>query len=241
MIKAILFDLDDTLLGNNMERFIPPYFDMLGNHVAPRYPKDKFLKALLAGTDAMITNQDTAVSNRDAFWQTFEQLTGQGADELEDHIRIFYEEQFPQLQRVTEFRPLAADLMRTCFAQKWQVVIATNPLFPRIAIEHRLAWAGVPVTEFSYALITAYENMSATKPHVAYYEQILQRLGCGAETAVMVGNDWGNDIEPAASLGMQTYWVTHNGNTPPDPGLVTAYGSLTDLHRRLEAGWPKEG
>jgi FMN phosphatase YigB (HAD superfamily) len=58
MIKAILFDLDDTLLGNDMDRFIPPYFEMLGNYVAHRYPKDKFLQALLAGTDAMITNQD---------------------------------------------------------------------------------------------------------------------------------------------------------------------------------------
>jgi FMN phosphatase YigB (HAD superfamily) len=238
MIKAVLFDLDDTLLGNNMERFIPPYFDMLGNHVAPRYPKDKFLRALLAGTDAMIANQDTAVSNRDAFWQTFEQLTGQGADDLEDHIRIFYEEQFPQLQRVTEFRPIAIDLIRTCFEQEWQVVIATNPLFPRIAIEHRLAWAGIPVTEFSYALVTAYENMVATKPHTTYYEQILQKLGCEAETAVMIGNDWTNDIEPAAALGMQTYWVTDNVDTPPDPALVTAYGSLTDLHHRLQTGWP---
>jgi FMN phosphatase YigB (HAD superfamily) len=237
MIKAVLFDLDDTLLGNDMERFIPPYFSMLGDHVASRYPKEKFLKALLAGTDAMITNQDTAVSNRDAFWQTFEQLTGQGVNELEDHIKIFYKEQFPRLQHVTEFRPIAADLIRTCFEQKWQVVIATNPLFPRIAIEHRLAWAGVPVTEFPYALVTDYENMSATKPHLAYYEQILQRLGCGAETAVMIGNDWVNDIEPAAALGMQTYWVTDNRDNPPDPSLVTAYGSLADLHQHLQAGW----
>jgi HAD superfamily hydrolase (TIGR01549 family) len=237
MIKAVLFDLDDTLLGNNMEKFIPPYFHMLGNHMAPRYPKDKFLQALLAGTDAMIANQDTAVSNRDAFWQTFEQLTGQGADELEAYIQIFYEEQFPQLKRVTEYRPIAADLVRTCLEQNWQVVIATNPLFPRIAIEHRLAWAGVPVTEYPYALLTAYENMSATKPHPAYYQQILEKLGCGAETAVMIGNDWANDIEPAAALGMQTYWVTDNGDNPPDPSLVTAYGSLADLHQHLQAGW----
>jgi FMN phosphatase YigB (HAD superfamily) len=117
------------------------------------------------------------------------------------------------------------------------VVIATNPLFPRIAIEHRLAWAGVPVTEYPYALLTAYENMSATKPHPAYYQQILEKLGCGAETAVMIGNDWANDIEPAAALGMQTYWVTDNGDNPPDPSLVTAYGSLADLHQHLQAGW----
>jgi FMN phosphatase YigB (HAD superfamily) len=239
MIKAVLFDLDDTLLGNNMEKFIPPYFDMLGNHMAPRYPKDKFLQALLVSTDAMITNQDPAVSNRDAFWRKFQQLTGQGADELEAYIKIFYEEQFPQLKRVTEHRPIAADLVRTCLEQGWQVVIATNPLFPRIAIEHRLAWAGVPVTEFPYALITAYENMSATKPYPAYYAQILEKLDCAAETAVMVGNDWGNDIEPAAFLGLHTYWVTQNGNAPPDPALVTAYGSLSDLHQRLQAGWPE--
>lgn len=238
MIKAVLFDLDDTLLGNNMDRFIPPYFEMLGNYIAPRYPKDKFLQALLAGTDAMVTNQNTAVSNRDAFWQTFKQLTGQGADELEEYIHTFYEEQFPRLQSVTEFRPQAADLVQACLDHDWQVVIATNPLFPRIAIEHRLDWAGVPATKFPYALITTYENMSATKPHVAYYEQILAQLGDGfeAETAVMIGNDWVNDIEPAAALGMQTYWLTEKDNPPPDSSLVTAYGSLGQLRQALQTG-----
>ena len=240
MINAILFDLDDTLLGNDMDDFIPAYFDMLGNYVAPRYPKEKFLPALLQGTEAMIANQNTAVSNREAFWHTFQQLTGLGIDDLEAYIQTFYEEQFPQLQPVAQYRPVAVDLVQACLDNGWQIVVATNPLFPRVAIEHRLEWAGVPVTQFPYALVTTYENMSATKPHPAYYRQILEKIGLAdaPETAVMIGNDWANDIEPAASLGMYTYWVTDRNMPPQNPDQVTAYGTLSQLYQKLKNGWP---
>ena len=40
MLKAILFDLDDTLLGNSMDTFIPAYFQALTRYVAEWIPPD---------------------------------------------------------------------------------------------------------------------------------------------------------------------------------------------------------
>ena len=34
MLKAVLFDLDDTLLGNDMDRFLPGYFAGVAGAVA---------------------------------------------------------------------------------------------------------------------------------------------------------------------------------------------------------------
>ena len=51
-------------------------------------------------------------------------------------------------------------------------------MFPHQAVEARLAWAGVPVTEYPYTLVTSYENMHAAKPHQAYYQEILAKIGC---------------------------------------------------------------
>ncbi len=237
MIEAILFDLDDTLLGNDMDKFLPAYFGLLGQHAAPYLDRERFLQELLFGTQAMIASEDTAVSNRDVFWNTFQERTGLDPAELEPFFDRFYREIFPQLRSTTEKRPSALPLIQFCFAAGLTIVIATNPLFPARAIEERLAWAGVPVSMFNYDLVTTYENMHATKPSLAYYKEILADIDCLPQNALMVGDDWKNDIAPAAAVGMQTYWISPNGEEPPDDALIAGYGSLADLLHRLRAGW----
>jgi FMN phosphatase YigB (HAD superfamily) len=191
----------------------------------------------MAGTQAMIASTDTAVSNRDVFWQTFQQRTGLDPDELEPFFEQFYRHVFPQLAATTEKRPLAAPLVQACLDKGLKVVVATNPLFPAIAVEERLAWAGVPVTEFAYDLVTAYENMHTTKPSPAYYREILQTIDCPPETAVMIGDDWQNDMVPAASVGLHTYWIAADGRQPPSEVALNGRGSLSDLWQQVQDGW----
>jgi FMN phosphatase YigB (HAD superfamily) len=138
---------------------------------------------------------------------------------------------------VTEYWPAAVELVRTAFSKGLQVVIATNPMFPLPAVETRLAWAGVPSSDFPYDLITTYENMHAVKPHLAYYQEILDKVGSKAENVLMVGDDWRRDIEPASTLGLFTYWIQLPGTKPPDPTLPTGYGSPEGLLAQLQSGW----
>ncbi|MCB8926496.1 MAG: HAD family hydrolase [Ardenticatenaceae bacterium] len=230
MLKAVLFDLDDTLLGNDMDRFLPGYFGLLGKFAEKYLPRDQFLQELLASTEAMIRNVDPTVSNRDVFWQTFEQRTGLKAAELEPFFEQFYRNQFSQLRDRTEKRPFATKLVQYCLEQNLAVVVATNPLFPRIAIDARLDWAGLPVTEYDFALVTTYENMHAAKPQPAYYSEILDKIECAPENALMIGNDWENDILPAHSIGLQTYWLSLDGESLPTD-LSVPYGrSLEDVY-----------
>jgi HAD superfamily hydrolase (TIGR01549 family) len=238
MIKAVLFDLDDTLLGNDMDVFLPRYFSLLGQHAEQLMARETFLDELMAGTQAMITSTDTAVSNRDVFWQTFQERTGLDSEELEPFFEQFYRNVFPQLAATTEKRPSAAPLVQACLDKGVKVVVATNPLFPAIAVEERLAWAGVPVTDFAYDLVTTYENMHVTKPSPAYYREILAKIECEPETAVMVGDDWKNDIIPAAEIGLFTYWISPNGQSPAEDGVApNGCGSLAELWQQVQDGW----
>lgn len=237
-IQAILFDLDDTLLGNNMEHFLPRYFALLGEYARPIFAdRRQLLQELLHGTQAMIADLDPTRTNREKFWRTFTERTGLDQAEAEPFFNRFYEEEFPRLQAVTEQRPAARRVVRACFDRGLQVVIATNPLFPRRAIEHRLAWAGVPVTEFDFALVTSYENVHAAKPHAAYYREILARIGAEPETTLMVGDHWENDMAPAAGLGMRVFWIAPEGAEPPGTpagdGLLVGAGSLETFSRWL--------
>lgn len=231
-IKTLLFDLDDTLLGNKMDAFLPRYFALLGEYARPLFAdSQRFLGELLAGTQAMIRNTDRSLTNREVFWHVFAERTGLDPASTEAFFDRFYEEAFPALQSVTQPRPVAARIVAAALGAGYQVAVATNPLFPVSAIEHRLDWAGLPVDTFDFAFVTSYENMHATKPHPAYYQELLRTLGAEPAETLMVGDDWKNDVEPAASLGIHAYWVAPDGSLPPDPSLIAASGSLGDFDR----------
>ncbi len=239
MIKAVLFDLDDTLLGNKLDNFMQHYFALLGKHAHTIMAPQQFIAELLVCTRAMITSTDTSLTNRDVFWQTFAQRNGvDDIDGLEAYFDQFYRDTFPQLRTQTQCRNSAARLVQYCLDQALQVVVATNPVFPTIAIEHRLEWAGVSVRDFPFALVTTYSNMHSTKPHLSYYQEILDRIGCEPEAALMVGDSWENDMVPAASLGLATYWITDEGVEVPDTAVsLTAQGSLEKLEALVYSGW----
>ena len=236
-IQAVLLDLDDTLLGNNTAEFMKRYFALLGEYARPVMDNDTFLPHLIQATQAVIRNTDPAHSNAEVFWANFEALTGGHRDDLEPFFSRFYETDFVRLQPSTLVRPAAVHLVRSAFERGLAVVIATNPLFPATAIEQRLAWAGVPVDDYPYALVTTYENMHAAKPQPAYYREILAAIGCLAERALMVGDDWKNDIAPAAAVGLCTYWIAPIDAAPPDPSLLNGQGSLDVLAELVSGGW----
>jgi len=235
MITAVLFDLDDTLLGNHVDSFLPRYFTLLGKYAQRYLDADRFLQEMMICTQQMMANTDTAVTNRDVFWNAFQQRTGLDPVELEPFFDLFYREQFPQLASIASKRPAAREMIHLAQSRGWQVVVATHPVFPRTAVLERLKWAGLD--DISFDLITTYENMHTTKPHHSYYQEILDAVGETAETTLMVGDDWENDIEPAAALGMHTFWITNGSlDLPPDLSLITGYGTLDTLFQRLQTG-----
>ncbi len=240
MIEAILFDLDDTLLVNDSRAFMNSYFSLLSQFAEPLMEPRSFLDNVTRATRTTILNTDAALTNSDVFWAEFETLSGQRRTDLEPFFADFYTHEFSKLRTGTEQEPRAVNLVEMALADGRQVVIATNPLFPQIAIEQRLAWAGLPVDNHNFALVTTYEGMHAAKPQPAYYEEILTLIDVSPARAIMVGNDWVNDIEPAAAVGLHTFWINRNGDAPPKPALADAYGTLDDLYERVAEGWLDE-
>ena len=84
--------------------------------------------------------------------------------------------------------------------------LATNPLFPSVATQTRIRWAGLEPEDFE--LITTYENIRFCKPNPDYYVEILKRLGVKAKNCLMVGNDVGEDMV-ARDLGIQVFLLTN--------------------------------
>lgn len=229
MLRAVLFDLDDTLLGNPMDRFLPAYFQALTRYVDDLVEAEHLILALMQATDAMNAHSDRGRTNEEAFASVFYQAVGMDRSALEPAFERFYAEEFPKLRVLTQRRPEARSLIDWITERGLQVAVATNPMFPRVAVEQRLVWAGVPVEEIDYALVTTYENMHATKSHTAYFDEILERLNRRPSECLMIGDSWDMDVLPASSVGIHVYWISTETDLPRSERVLVGHGTLAEL------------
>lgn len=204
-IKTVFFDLDGTLLPMDQDRFAEAYFKLLAKRLAPLgYDPKALVAAIWAGTAAMIRN-DGSKLNEEAFWEDFTSRFGKEAMEDLPHFDAFYRTDFLQVQQVCGFREEAAQIIGYLKEKGFPVILATNPIFPSVATENRIRWAGLEPSDFVY--FTTYENSRFCKPNLDYYRQILEINGLKAEECLMVGNDVGEDMV-ARELGMDVFLLT---------------------------------
>ncbi len=228
MFKTLLFDLDGTLLSLNRDEFVARYLDSIAPRFAHLLEPAVFVKKLLQSTRTMLLNREAAQTNEEVFWEDFITRTGLSREILLPVFTDYYERDFPRLQRYARPEPLARGLIEKAFLQGREVVIATNPVFPEMAIRQRLKWAGI--AHLPFHLITTYENTHFCKPHPEYYAEILNLLGRRPGECLMVGNDTREDLA-AARLGIATYLVKNNLiNDGGEPYEADFEGYLEDLY-----------
>lgn len=205
MSLYLLLDLDDTLLTNDMDRFIPAYIDRLAAYMAEHAPARQFVSELMNATRLMMANGLPDRTLKEVFDGRFYPSLGLERDNVAGDLEKFYTSIFPKLASVTEQVADAPDLIAETRQRDYCLVVATNPLFPRLATLERIQWAGLDADDF--CLITTYESFHFAKPNPAYYAEILGQLGWPQGPIIMAGNDPENDIKPAQKLGLATYWV----------------------------------
>ena len=185
-ITTVLFDLDGTLLPMDQEAFTTGYFKLLTKKLAPHGYEPKSLVDAIWASTAAIYGSEKALADQPLF---------------ED----FYANEFSAARETCGFNAAAAETVRRLKARGVRVVLATNPIFPRIATEQRIRWAGLAPEDFS--LYTTYENSTFCKPNPAYYLEVARTLGVQPEECLMVGNDATEDLA-AREAGMDVFLLT---------------------------------
>jgi HAD superfamily hydrolase (TIGR01549 family) len=137
---------------------------------------------------------------------------------LREHFEIFYQQVFPSLESLTGFRPEAKPFVDEIALNGLDLAVATNPLFPYIAVEERLGWAGFDSPEDIFQVITTYEQFHFTKPHPEYYAEILGHLGVAPFEVVMIGDDPSRDLAPATTLGIGAFHLSESPEEPYEGG-----------------------
>lgn len=204
-IKTILFDLDGTLLPMDEKLFVKTYFGLLCKRLEPLgYKSPDIVDAIWYGTEGMVKN-DGSKTNEEVFWEKFPEALGKEVLEKKTLFDEFYQNEFLMVKEVCGFTQNAREVLDLAKEKGLRIICATNPIFPSIATEHRMSFAGISKDDFEY--FTCYENSCFCKPNPKYYEAIMKKTGCNPKECLMVGNDIVEDMA-AAKLGMEVFLLT---------------------------------
>ena len=204
-MKTILFDLDGTLLPMDSDKFEKVYFMTLGKYFEEIISRDLLIKYIWASTKEMISDSSN-LYNKTVFENSFSKHVN-NLEFYMDKFDCYYESAFDKVKLATNTEPLVVEIIKLLKDKGYNIVLATNPIFPLVAVKKRIEWAGLKFNDFIY--VTHFEKSTSCKPNLSYYNEILETLNEKAENCIMIGNDVEEDMI-AGKIGMKTFLVTPN-------------------------------
>jgi HAD superfamily hydrolase (TIGR01662 family) len=204
MLKAVLFDLDNTLILFEEVSFLSGYYPVLAARFDGIFPDGQFAERLMKAT-VVLRDNDGSKINRELFLGVFCEGLSVSRDEVWMRFEQFFSLDFDMFRDRVTAAPGAEEAFRHAKDRGLKIVVATNPIWPLVVQKKRLAWAGLGGIDVD--LITHIDNMSYCKPQLGYFTQICRLINVKPEECLMVGDDPANDMV-AARAGMKTYQAT---------------------------------
>ncbi len=231
MINTILFDLDGTLLPMDLKVFEKVYFGSLAKHFTDKHDLHEFIELIWGATKAMIANTEHR-TNEDVFMESLRLSVHEQLDEYKQRFAHFYQTDFDAVRMAVSKNEEVLHAVKTLKDKGYTLALATNPLFPRLAIQKRIEWAGLNIEDFSY--ITSFEDNHYCKPQPKFYQEVLSDIGKTPQECLMVGNDTYEDLI-AGKLNIATYLIEDHAIVRDHALEPTYQGSYTDFLRFVEA------
>ena len=233
VIRAVLFDLDDTLLRLNLTAFIARYVSGAARLLAqaartsPALLAKPYVKGFLAMDDQ---GRSDSLTNEQLFNQVFLAESGIPLDDPAIHDLVdFYESEIvPGFSGgIVAARPVegARQAIEAVRSEGLACALATNPTFSLACDRARMGWAGVCPEDFD--LVSTFSNSTRSKPSARYYQEFANMLGVRLEECLMVGNDSTRDFA-RPECGLRTAYVGH-----ARPKKAVWRGSMEELARQL--------
>lgn len=226
-VKAVLFDLDDTL------------FDHLHSTrqglltICQAYPplQQRALEELFSDYTRLLDEVHLQV------------LAGKlTIDEARrERFRRFFLLHHPETSNLPEMAAHAATLHRATYQASRQPVTGARELLEYLHGKVKIAIVTnnlqvEQVEKLRYLeldhlideLVTS-EKTGFIKPDPGIFHVALARLGCRAEEAVMIGDAWKSDIVGATQAGVRAIWLNRIGMACPDAEMAVEIRSFDPL------------
>jgi len=186
-LKAVLFDFDETLAKVNEELFAKNYFKNLQEFFSTKGISAN-VQLIVSCIEHITVKADGKRDNYDRFMSCFAAKTGRSDDFWKNLFLEFYESRFfEDLKRHFRINTQIKDILESSKRNGLITVLASNPIFPAIAVEKRLQW--IELNADTFDLITTMEEFHYCKPDPRYYTEVCTKIGVDPEQCVMIGND----------------------------------------------------
>ncbi|MDW7681015.1 MAG: HAD family hydrolase [bacterium] len=224
-LRAVLFDLDNTLILFEEDKFFTAYTKKLYLSFRDLLSPQKFAERLMYAT-LMMTKNDGKTTNAEFFVRHFADGIPISSDQLWLRFEKFYATEFEQFHSLMAPLAGAREIVINLKKRGLKLVIATNPMFPINVQLIRLRWANLD--DICFDLITSADNSNYCKPNLHYYHEICQKIKLLPEQCLMVGNDAFNDMI-AAKTGMKTYLATDSDHLSIELSRALAKHSKVEM------------
>ncbi len=211
--RAVLFDLDDTLVDHRHAAQaamtgVRERFPVFASVPLPELTAEHHRILELLHREVALGTLDVAHARIERYRRL---LAFAGTDDrhataaAELHRRLYQAHRRPVdgarevLALIASERPVAVVTNNTVAEQTEK--LATFGLAPYVA-----------------ALVTS-EEIGAAKPDGRIFAAALDRVGCAACDAVMVGDSWTHDVEGARAAGIAAVWLDRDGGAAERDGV----------------------
>lgn len=216
-IKAVLFDLDDTLFDHahcaraalGMVRSSHPCFSTVAFD-ALQQSHSSILDELHG--DVAIGRVPLDAARIERFRRLYRFAGHEADDALAAATATAYREAYLDARRPVDGAIELLEALR----QRVRIGVVTNNLLA----EQREKLRHCGLDRFVDDLIAS-EEVGVSKPDPRIYQLALERLRCTAKEAVMVGDSWANDIEGARAAGIRAIWFNPDGHPAADSSVPT--------------------
>lgn len=227
MVRAVLFDLDDTLF-DHAHCADAALAGVRGLHGC----FERLEMARLAQAHSTILEElhlevlsgrlDLDAARVERFRRLFEAAGERVEPEIAAAAATAYRRGYVSARRAIAG---ARDLL-AAVRQYAQVVVVSNNLLQ----EQQEKLRHCELDPYVDVLVVS-EEAGVSKPEPRIFEIALARARCAATDAVMVGDSWTNDIEGARAAGIRPVWFNRSGQQAPDPqvDVITALQPTADV------------
>jgi len=213
VIKAVLFDLDDTLSDHSYSvdaglTVLVEQWDALKSFQRHDLHA-RYMRALDTVHAQFIAGAMTADEKRQALWRSFLESLGLTlSDDEREEARQVYGNAYRSARRAV---PGAIPLLAELRSRGMTIGIVTNN-----AIEEQMTKLEICGLAPLIDVLAISEEVGAVKPDPRIFAEALRRAGVAAHETVMVGDSWENDVQGALRAGIAPLWFNRSALPSPD-------------------------